>query len=78
MTDTSATPATAPKMTSAKARNGGVASALAVGAVNGLMKAIEETFMIDIPADIEVMIVAFVSGGVTSFVVWLWPNKPKE
>lgn len=78
MSNTAAAEPVTPATTSAKARNGGIASAVAVGAVTGLMKAIEETFGFDIPAEIELAIVAAVTGAVTSFIVWLWPNKPKE
>lgn len=76
MTDTTSGTNPVP-MTSTKARNGGIASAIVSGVVSGLIQGVENAFMIDIPVEVEMAIIAMAVGGVTSFVVWLWPNTPK-
>jgi len=62
------------KMTSTKAWNGGITA----GLVSGILPIIERTFMVDFPPEVESAIIALVVAVSTWWMVYLFPNKPKE
>ena len=60
------------KTTTTKAWNG----AAAAGIASWLLRIVEQTWMIDLPPDVETAIIALVTAGTTWFFVWRFPNKP--
>lgn len=61
-----------------KANNGGL-SGLIVPAVSAMVTNwVETRFMIDLPIEVELLIVSVVTCLVTYGAVWKFPNKPKE
>lgn len=66
------------KVTTTKANTGGLSGAIAPAIAAAIIKGVETYFMIDIPLEFEVMIISAVTGLVTYYLVWAFPNKPME
>lgn len=66
------------KVTTTKATTGGLSGAIAPAVAAGVVKLIESYFGIDLPVEAEVAIISVVTGVVTYWLVWFFPNKPVE
>lgn len=65
-------------VTTTKATTGGLTGAIAPAIAIALVKGIETYFMIDLPIEIEALIVSTITGIASYWLVWFFPNKPKE
>lgn len=61
-----------------KANTGGISGTLVPAIAAGITKFIESYFMIDLDVYAELMIVSAVTGIVTYWTVWFFPNRPIE
>lgn len=66
------------KVTTTKATTGGLSGAIAPAIAAAITKGIESYFMIDLPLEAELFIISAVTGIVTYWLVWFFPNKPVE